>query len=186
MWALLVSLWAAVGTDAVGQWLDPSDAEAKRSDRPGKAAAWPFLVPALSLGAVWPWLLDGAPWLATLFAMTAAALAFLAARRARTQRRAAIGFLAGWSIGLATATAARLHAPADISLAQTAMLAILPAAVLGVAAQVMLGRGIGVSVALIWAFCGLAMTTMVLSPLTAITATLGIAVMASVLIRAAS
>ncbi|MDP5307501.1 hypothetical protein [Paracoccus spongiarum] len=188
MWALLMSIWVAVATDALGQLTDPSEgAGRRRLAAVVRLRVWPMLVPALLLAALWPWLLEPAPRIAGVMAVAAALLAFLAAWRGVAQRRPALGFLAGWSVGLASATlAAQIAAPAGMSLAQMATLAILPAAGSGVAAQILLGRGIGVSVALIWAFCGLAMTTMGVSPMTAIAAILAIVVMAAVLVSAAS
>ena len=44
----------------------------------------------------------------------------------------------------------------------------------------------GYSVALIWAFCGLAISTMGSDPMIALAAIIGISAMATVLIRAAS
>lgn len=186
MWALLLALWAALMMDAVGQWFDPSDTTPDTAS--GTAApVWPLLSSALLLAALWPWLMEALPWLAVLAALATAAAAFVATLRAEGQRRPAIGFLAGWSLGLAAATLAeRLGAPFGMTLAQTAMLAILPATGFGMAAQLSIGRPIGFSVGLIWAFCGLATTTMGFSPMTAVAAILGIALMATVLIRAAS
>lgn len=189
MWSLLAALWLALGLDASGQWLDPSDPPQVATRRTGTAAmpAWPTLSAALLLASCWPWLLGPLPWAAVLGALAAAALAFLATLRAEGQRRPAIGFLAGWSLGLAMALlAARLGSAFGLSLAQTAILAILPAACLGMVGQLLIGRMIGFSAALIWSFCGLAITTMGFSPMTSIAAILGIAMMAAVLIRAAS
>ena len=64
--------------------------------------------------------------------------------------------------------------------------AILPAAALGMAAQMWIGPSVGYSVALIWAFCGLAISTMGSDPMIALAAIIGISAMATVLIRAAS
>ena len=67
-----------------------------------------------------------------------------------------------------------------------AALAILPGAAIGMAAQLWIGPSIGYSAALIWAFCGLAVTTMGSDPMIALAAILGISGMAAVLVRAAS
>lgn len=182
MWALIAILWLALLLDAAGQWLDPSDPE-----KPPQAAVWPLLSGALVLAAAWPWLLQPTPWLAAIGAVAMAALAFAAALRAQNQRRGAVGLLAGWSLALGMAAlSALVGGHLGMSMPQTAVLAILPAAGFGMAAQLRLGRSIGFSIALIWAFCGLVTTTMGVSPMTAIAAILGIAAMATVLIRAAS
>lgn len=189
MWSLLAALWIALAMDAAGQWIDPSDPPLLSGglSADGQHPVWPMLAVVLILAGCWPWLLGPLPWAAVLFALASAALAFLAALRAEGQRRPAVGFLAGWCLGVAMATLAeRVGAPFSMSLAQTSILAILPAAGFGMAGQLLLGRAIGFSVALIWAFCGLAITAMVSSPMAAIAAILGIALMATVLIRAAS
>ena len=49
-----------------------------------------------------------------------------------------------------------------------------------------IGPSVGYSVALIWAFCGLALSTMGSDPMIALAAIIGISAMATVLIRAAS
>lgn len=182
MWALLLSLWILLVLDAIGQWVDPSD-----SDVAQQGPVWPMLSGALILAAIWPWLLEPLPWLAAAAAVAMAVLAHLATLRAVGQSRPPVGFLAGWCLGLGMAAlSALIGGRLGMSMPQTAVLAILPAAGFGMAAQLRLGRSIACSVALIWAFCGVATTTMGVSPMTAIAAILGISAMATVLIRAAS
>lgn len=191
MWALLLSIWAALMLDALGEWLEVDQTTGPHPRQPlrqtaGPDVRWP-LAAGLAFGTIWPWLIDAAQLVAAVGAALAAAALYLATVRAAGLRRPAIGFLAGWSLCLATVMlASQVGNWLDMSLAQAAILAILPAAGFGIAGQLRLGRRIGFSVALIWAFCGLALTTMGVSPMTAIAAILGIAAMATVLIRAAS
>lgn len=178
MWALLV----AVILDAVGQWIDPTEPRGEEGPR-----IRPLLLLALVAAAAAPWLFQQALFgLAALMAVATGA-AVLAARRAAGRQRPAIGFLAGWatavtSAGLAAVIGTRFALPME----WVAALAILPATALGMAAQMWIGQSIGYSVALIWAFCALAVTAMGSDPTIALSAILGIAGMASVLVRAAS
>lgn len=191
MWALLLAIWAAVMLDALGEWLEVEQTTGPRPRQPiplsaGPGVRWP-LAAGLALTAAWPWLIDDVPVLAAAAAVAGAVALYLASVNGAGLRRPTIGFLAGWSLCLAAVVLASLIGVwLDMSLAQAAILAILPAAGFGIAAQLRLGRRIGFSVAVIWAFCGLALTTMGVSPMTAIAAILGIAAMATVLIRAAS
>lgn len=183
MWALLVAIWAMVLLDAVGQWIDPTDSRALRDGRP---RIWPLIVVAMGGAALWPALL-GRPALLTLVAGFGAGLMILGARRAAGRHRPAVGFFAGWATAVASAALAQLAStqlglPAHV----IPVIAILPAAAIGMAAQVWIGPSIGYSAALIWAFCGLAISTMGSDPMIALAAILGISAMASVLVRAAS
>ena len=107
--------------------------------------------------------------------------------RARGQRRPAPAFLAGWSVALGTATVATLiGVPMSLTTPQTAILAILPGAVIGMIAQERLERSLGFSLAIIWAFCAVAISTMGSSPGVALAAIIGISGMGVVLVRAAT
>jgi hypothetical protein len=179
MWALLIALWLLLLADAIGQYLDPSDG--------GEHPAWLPLSLALVWGAAWPWLAGVHKPLATLGALLMLTAALSGAIRARGQRRPAPGFLAGWSLALGTATLASLiGAPLDLTTPQTAILAILPGAVIGMIAQERLAGKIGFSLAMIWAFCAVAVTTMASSPGVALAAIIGISGMGVVLVRAAT
>ncbi|WCR11472.1 hypothetical protein JHW45_03485 [Paracoccus stylophorae] len=179
MWALLLAVFAAVAGDAI--------ARSGAAPKARHMRAWPYLSIALLAGAVGPWLLKPVPMAAAGLLLVGAVAATGAAIRTTGQRRGAIGFLAGWMTGVASAAvAAELGRYGGFSAGQTAVLAILPAAIIGMAVQVRLARSFAYSAALIWAFCALAITTMASAPATALAATLGIAAMTAVLIRAAS
>ncbi len=177
MWALLLALWAMVALDLVGQWIEPSE---------GAGVTTP-IIPSLILAAILPWAAGGQPVLLFLGLAGATGAALIAARRAVGRHRPAIGFLAGWLTALTSAALAVTVATlTPLGMAASAALAILPAAAVGAAAQAWIGPAIGYSAALIWAFCAMAVSTMGSDPLTAISATLGIAAMTVVLVRAAS
>lgn len=184
MWSLLAAVLIMVLLDAAGQWIDYSDSATLRG---GRARIWPLFSAALVSAALWPWLFtEHAGWLTIGTAITAMA-AVAAARRGAGRQRPAIGFFAGWatavfSAALAGFAAARLALPVQT----LAALAILPGAAIGMAAQLWIGPSIGYSAALIWAFCGLAVSTMGSDPIIALAAILGISGMATVLVRAAS
>lgn len=183
MWMLLIAVWMMVMLDAVGQWIDPSDDEPIRAGRP---RVWPMLLGALVLASVWPLLIDN-PGVLTLTSVAGAVAATVGARRAAGRHRPAIGFLAGWATALASAALAELTAVQfGLSAQVVSAVAILPAAAFGMAAQMWIGPSVGYSVALIWAFCGLAISTMGSDPMIALAAIIGISAMATVLIRAAS
>lgn len=179
MWALLIVLWGLLLLDGVGQYLDPSDH--------GPHPAWHPLSLALMGGAAWPWLAGLHKPLATLGALLMLTAALSGAIRARGQRRPAPAFLAGWSVALGTATVATLiGVPLSLTTPQTAILAILPGAVIGMIAQERLERSLGFSLAIIWAFCAVAISTMGSSPGVALAAIIGISGMGVVLVRAAT
>ncbi|WEF24071.1 hypothetical protein [Paracoccus sp. S3-43] len=179
MWALLVTLWLMLLADAIGQYLAPSDR--------GSPRAWLPLSLGLIGGAVWPWLVGVHKPLATLGALLMLTAALFGAIRACGQHRPALGFLAGWSLALGTATLATLiGAPLSLTTSQTAILAILPGAVIGMVAQERLDGSLGFSLAMIWAFCAVAVTTMGSSPGVALAAIIGISGMGVVLVRAAT
>lgn len=182
MWSLLIAVWATVALDAIGQWIDPGEPDGRRV-----LAIRPLLLVALAAASAAPWIFPHAPGgLAALMALAATA-AVLAARRGAGRQRPALGFLGGWatavtSAGLAAVIGTRFSMPME----WVAALSILPATAFGMAAQLWIGQSIGYSAALIWAFCALAVTTMGTDPTIALAAILGIAGMASVLVRAAS
>ncbi|TBN39423.1 hypothetical protein EYE42_10370 [Paracoccus subflavus] len=177
MWLLLVVLWLLLLADAVGQYLDPSD----------QNRVWPPLSLALLTAAIWPWLVGISTTAAMIGAMLMLAASLTAAVRARGQRRPGPGFMAGWSLTLGTATLATLATePIGLSTSQTAIVAILPSALIGMFAQEWLGRSITFAVATIWAFCAVAVTTMGTSPGVALAAIIGISGMGVVLVRAAT
>ena len=179
MWMLLLALWVLLILDAVGQYLDPSDRE--------PYPAWHPLSLALVSGAIWPWLVGLHKPLATLGAMLMMTAALSAAIRGRQQRRPALAFFAGWGVALGTATVATLiGAPLAMTTPQAAILAFLPGAVIGMIAQERLERSLAFSVAIIWAFCAVAVTTMGSNPGVALAAIIGISGMGVVLVRAAT
>ncbi|WP_411838500.1 hypothetical protein [Paracoccus sp. ME4] len=183
MWTLMVAICAMVLLDAVGQWIDDTDREPVRT---GRRRVWPFITAAALLAATWPALIT-LPLLLTAVTTASAVLATVGARHAAGRHRPAIGFFAGWATALASSALAEMSVQL-LSLPQIAVpaVAILPAAALGMAAQMWIGTSIGYSVALIWAFCGLAISTMGTDPMIALVAIIGISAMAAVLIRAAS
>lgn len=190
MWLLLISLWLMLALDA-GRQLFRLSRHGKVSfagqhlDRSAPVSF--ILIVALLAGALWPWLFGSAPAAVALGASAMLVATLIAATRASDKRRPAIGFLAGWSTGVATAALAALVAQhANLPAGEAAVLAILPGAVIGMTAQDRIGHSVSYSAALIWAFCALALTTMGSDPMIAISAILGIAIMAIVLIRAAS
>lgn len=179
MWALLLTLWALLLLDGIGQYLEPSDE--------GPYPAWRPLSLALLGGAIWPWLVGVHKPLATLGALLMLTAALSGAIRARGQRRPAPAFLAGWGVALGTGTVATLiGAPLLLTTPQTAILAILPGSVIGMIAQERLQRSLAFSIAIIWAFCAVAITTMASSPGVALAAIIGISGMGVVLVRAAT
>lgn len=181
MWALLVTLWVLLLLDAVGQWRDPSDAEAAR------LAVWPPLTLALVAGALWPWLADISSLATGLAALVMVSAGLIAALRAGPQHRPSVGFFAGWSTASGCAVLAGMATePLGMGLSETAIIATLPAAALGMATQIRLGRSFAYSAAMVWTFSALAISTISVQPMTAIAAVLGISAMAAVLIRAAS
>ncbi|MBM3606520.1 MAG: hypothetical protein FJX25_17890 [Alphaproteobacteria bacterium] len=184
MWSLLIAVWVAVLLDCTGQWMDPSDIGPIRGDRP---RIWPLFTASLFGAGIWPLLFTHQPaWMALGTAVTAG-LAIVAARHGAGRQRPAIGFFAGWATAVFSASLAGL-ASAKLSLPPQALsaLAILPGAAIGMVAQLWIGPSIGYSAALIWAFCGLAISTMGSDPMIALAAILGISCMAAVLVRAAS
>ena len=183
MWALLVTVWVMVLLDAVGQVIDPSDAEPVRA---GQARIWTMAVPALIVTTLSLRLTDR-PLAMSALAILAAVLAVIGARRSIGRHRPALGFLAGWTTALASAALAQTASSLlGLPLHLDSAMAILPAAVMGMVAQVWIGPGVAYSAALIWAFCALAISTMGTDPLMALAAILGISAMATVLVRAAS
>ncbi|CAM3441081.1 hypothetical protein PANO111632_19055 [Paracoccus nototheniae] len=183
MWALLVTIWVMVLLDAVGQFIDPSDGPEIRAERP---RVWPLMTAAMIGAAGWPLLLDRPLLLAAATGLSALC-ATLGARHAAGRHRPAVGFFAGWATALTSAALAGLAADRfGLPIQAVSALAILPAAAIGMAMQSWIGPSIGYSTALIWAFCGLAVTTMGSDPVIALAAILGITAMASVLVRAAS
>lgn len=179
MWLLVVALWLLVLVDAVGQYLDPAPK--------GRDPVWPPLSLALVTGAIWPWLSGVSTTAALVGAALMLAASLTAAIRAKGQRRPGPGFLAGWSLTLVTAALATLAAlPFGLSTSQTAIVAILPGALIGMFAQEWIGRSIAFAGAMIWAFCAVAVTTMGSSPGVALAAILGISAMGVVLVRAAT
>ncbi|WP_372802983.1 hypothetical protein [Paracoccus seriniphilus] len=185
LWALLLILWALLVLDTIGQWQDPSEPEGRSQDV--GQLVWPGFSAALVLHALWPWLAQPAPWLAALAGLVAAALAYHATRCATDQNRPAIGFVAGWSLVIATALlASALAGSLEMAPAQASILGILIASGAGMTAQLQLGRQVAFSIAVISGFCAIAVTTMIHDPVTAIACILGITAMTAVLIRAAS
>ncbi|MFC3166848.1 hypothetical protein [Paracoccus fontiphilus] len=179
MWALLVALWSLLLADAIVQYLSPTDH--------GRNPAWLPLSLALLGGAVWPWLVGIHKPLATLGALLMLTAALSGAIRARGQFRPATAFMAGWSLALGTATLATLiGAPLALTTPQTAILAILPGAVIGMITQERLDGALGFSLAMIWAFCAVAISTMGSNPEVALAAIIGISGMGVVLVRAAT
>lgn len=183
MWALLGTIWLMVVLDGIGQFLDPSDSPTTRAGRP---RVWPLTIAALVCAAAWPLMLDR-PLLLSLATGVSAFCATLGARHAAGRHRPAVGFFAGWATALTSAALAALASDRfGLPIQAVSALAILPAAIIGMAAQSWIGPSIGYSTALIWAFCGLAVSTMGSDPMIALAAILGITAMASVLVRAAS
>ena len=180
MWALLIVLWSLLLADAIVQFLAPTD-------RNRQHPAWLPLSLALLGGAIWPWLVGVHKPMATLGALLMLTAALSGAIRARNQHRPATAFLAGWSLALGTATVATLiGAPMSLTTPQTAILAILPGAVIGMIAQERLDGSLAFSLAMIWAFCAIAISTMGSSPGVALAAIIGISGMGVVLVRAAT
>lgn len=183
VWALLGTIWLMVLLDGFGQFIDPSDGPEIRADRP---RVWPLSTAAMACASVWPLMLDR-PLLLTATTALGAICATLGARYAAGRHRPAIGFFAGWATALTSAALAGLASERfGLPVQAVSALAILPAAAIGMAAQTWIGPSIGYSTALIWAFCGLAVTTMGSDPVIALAAILGITAMATVLVRAAS
>lgn len=153
----------------------------------GRDRIWLLFSASLLGAALWPWMFDKHPgWLTVGTAVTAAA-AIAAARRAAGRQRPAVGFFAGWATAVfSAALAAFVAVRLDMPIQALAALAILPGAAIGMAAQLWIGPSIGYSAALIWALCGLAVSTMGGDPIIALAAILGISGMATVLVRAAS
>lgn len=186
MWALLVVLWALLSLDAAEQLFHSSEDFRLRSAVSSRAV-WPVLTLALLAGAVWPWMVGR-----NLLAVVPGALfmvlaTVVAAVRAQGSHRPAIGFLAGWTTAIAVAAIAALLAyRLSLSMTQTAVLAILPGVLAGIAGQDRIGQSVAYPAALIWAFCAMALTTMGSSPVVALAAIAGISAMALMLIRAAS
>lgn len=182
MWSLLAAVWITVALDVVGQWIDPTEQRRSAGPRVRK-----LVLVALVAAAAAPWLFPRAPLgLAAMMAL-ASGSAVIAAHRAAGRQRPAIGFLAGWLTAVTSAAmAALVGTQFEMPMEWVAALAILPATAFGMAAQMWIGQSIGYSAALIWAFCALAITTMSSDPTIALAAILGIAGMASVLVRAAS
>lgn len=177
MWALLVVLWLLVLVDAIGRYLEPGDAS--RTGAP--------LSVALLSGAVWPWLQDASPLAGAGGALLMLGASLVAAIRAQGQRRPGPGFMAGWSLTLSLGAIAMLiSTPLGLSTAQTAVVAMLPSALLGMAAQGRLGRSIAFAVAVIWAFCAVAVTTMGTGSGVALAAIIGTSGMGVALVRAAT
>lgn len=176
MWMLLFALLLLLAQDAVGQFLDLSHA-------PGGAA----LVLSLIAWSIWPWLLRGVPSAGAVLALVAMVAALRAAALSAKALRPATGFLAGWSIAVAGATLAGLiGAEIGLTLQKAAIAAMLPAALIGMVWQARIGGAFSYSAALIWAFCGVAASTMASDPSVAVAAIIGTTAMTVALIRAAS
>lgn len=180
MWLLLCALWAGVALDAATQMSD-------RRKTAGTFPIWAPLATTLTLGAIWPWLYRDQPLISALLAIGALAAALFAATLATRRQRPAISFLAGWTTGVVTAAMAGLVGDMfGLSIGEAAIMAILPGAALGIAVQAQIGPSIGFPAAMIWGFCGVAVTTMGTNPIIALAAIAGISAMAIVLIHAAS
>lgn len=187
MWLLLIALWAMLLMDAVGQAVNPSDGAPPQGLRKRRGRVWPALVATLLAGMVWFLLLDRTLAWAAAGAVLMLATALFTATRSGGRSRPAIGFLAGWSTGVAMAALAGvIGRQFGLTVGEASILAILPGAVIGSAAQAWIGHSISYSAALIWAFCALTLTTMGSNPMIAVSSILGIAIMAIALIRAAS
>lgn len=179
MWALLIALWGLLLLDGIQRYRQPADG-------PRNPARLP-LTCCLAVGAIWPWIVTVNTPVAILGALMMLCAALSGAIQARGQARAAPGFLAGWSLALGTATVATLiGAPLSLTTPQAALLAILSGAVIGLIAQDRIGPSISFSLALIWAFCAVAVSTMGSSPGVALAAIIGISGMGVVLVRAAT
>lgn len=183
MWMLLIAVWLMVLLDAVGQWIDPSE---KEPDRMRGTRAFPMTRMGLLLAASLPLLIDR-PLFLMLATVACAIVATIGARNHSGHNRPAIGFFAGWATALASASLAQFASNRfGLPLQAISAMAILPAAAFGMVAQMWIGSSVGYSIALIWAFCGLAISTMGANPVIAMAAILGISAMATVLVRAAS
>ncbi|MDO5647182.1 hypothetical protein [Paracoccus sp. (in: a-proteobacteria)] len=183
MWALLLAVWGMLLLDTMAQWLNPTPRK--------QSWAWPVLAMALIFAGVWPWLTADRPLFLAAGSGMMAWAALIAVRRAQRhnhdRNRPGITFFAGWAAAVFSASVAGLLAAVfHMPLYMVAALAILPGAAIGAAAQVWIGPSIAYSAALIWGFCGIAITTMGSDPLTALSAVLGITAMSVVLVRAAS
>lgn len=186
MWALLIVLWSLLSLDAARQFFHPSES-GQLSATFSQTEVWPLLSLALVAGAVWPWMMNSAaiPVISGAIFMMFATISVAA--RGRNSRRPALGFLAGWATAICIASvAAWIAHRLSLSVAQTASMAILPGALVGLAAQEWIGPSIAFPAALIWAFCAIAITTMSASPMIALAAIIAISATAIVLIRAAS
>lgn len=187
MWLLLIVLWGVVALDAVGQMLDPSDGMPIDGKGGRRIWIWPSLCGSLLLGAIWPWLYGVWPLTAAVAATVALVLALSAARHALRGQRPAVSFLAGWTTGVVSAALAGLAGQMfGLSIGEAAIMAILPGAALGMTVQFHIGPSVGFPAAMIWGFCGLAVTTMGTNPIIALAAIAGISAMAIILVHAAS
>lgn len=183
IWILLIALWGMLMLDAAGQLIDPIPHRMDGRVRP----VWPPLCLALLTGAAWPWLVGDTFLPAAVGAMAMVGGAVIAAWRARDMPRPAIGFLAGWATAVSGAALAALVAQwLHLSLAQAAVLAILPVAVVGLLVHSRISHSIAYPLAMIAAFCGLTVVTMGANPMIALAAIIGIAAMAIALVRSAS
>ncbi|MAN56596.1 MAG: hypothetical protein ACU0BZ_05150 [Paracoccus sp. (in: a-proteobacteria)] len=186
MWALLIVLWLSLALDAITQLRESSE-DYSFAAAAGPNVVWPALSLALLAGAAWPWMVDRQNEPVLLGALFMVLATVIAARRARRSNRPAIGFLAGWSTATGIAALAAILAERlGLTIAQAAVLAILPGVLIGLAAQGRIGPSITYPTALIWAFVALATTTMGSSPMIAMAAIVGVSAMAMVLIEAAS
>lgn len=147
------------------------------------------LILALSVGAVWPWLLVHHP--LTGFMLSAVTLAGALAAALRGLRLGAVvklsstlGFVAGWALlACLTVFAGLLQQRLAVPQTMAVGIAMLIGAVAAVSVQLRMPRRIGFSVALIWGLIGIAGSTVTTNATIATATVVAIAIIAVALVR---
>ncbi|MDM7458856.1 MAG: hypothetical protein P3W94_005800 [Paracoccus sp. (in: a-proteobacteria)] len=185
MWTLMIAVITMVILDCAASWFERQPAELAVQGQDGRISA--PLSAGMAVAAVAIMMREVSLGWCAIGLAVGTILVLRATRQAAGHRRPAVGFLAGWLSALAMAGGAGVTgAVLTLPIVAIAALAILPTAALGAGAQLWIGAGFAYSAAMIWAFCALAIASMAQDPIIAILATLGIAVMVTSLIRAAS
>lgn len=147
---------------------------------------------ALLAGALWPWITQAHAGIAAAVAaimMQAALVAVVRGQRdgGSIRQSAAVGLFAGWATVAAHAAFASFMVQGiGVETAAAGVAAMLLCAVTGVFVQLRIGGSTSYSIGMIWALTGIAIVTINTEPMIAMSAVLGIAGMAWVLVRAAT
>lgn len=199
LWSLTLAIWLGIGLHALAIWRGKaghSGAEGNDTRHPSDHLTGQLtpLLGALIAGTIWPWSTHAHPLIALLVAGSMAGLALAAVIRSGLARQGASGRdsmalagFAGWAtVAACAALAGWLSGGIGLPARPAAMLALLTGTLIGMGAQMRLGRAGSYSIAIIWAMLGIALAAMISQPPLAISAVLAMTAMSVVLVRAVS